>query len=481
MRSPAGDDASPHGLWQGTMMANAFRDPYWRAQVAKESAAAPERTGEIQALCIRCHAPMAHHTAELGGQPARTIATVADDPLARDGVSCTVCHQIQPEGLGEAETFAGMLRIGRDRAIFGPYSDPAPGPMRMHSGYTPTHGKHVKDAALCGTCHTLFTGHTGTAFAEQTPYLEWRNSAFQNERDAAPESRTCQDCHMPRIPETRIARNPMGRDFLIPPRPAYATHVFVGGNAFMLDLLRVNRASLGVTATEASLELAAEATRRQLRHETARLTVGALTRKNGRLEFAVKVENLTGHKLPTGYPARRAWIHVQVREGGNVVFESGAVDEQGRLKGVADELGLSHATVVEKPGEVVVYELIAIDQDGKATTHLARMARRGKDTRILPRGWRSDGPHAEATTPIGIGADPDFVAGSDVVTFRVPLPEMTPKGVQVVAWLDYQSIPPAWVAALRPVDATEARAFLTMYDAAGKTPDTIGFASRVEE
>src|SRR5690349_8804276 len=30
LTSATGDDVSPHGTWQATAMANAFRDPYWR-------------------------------------------------------------------------------------------------------------------------------------------------------------------------------------------------------------------------------------------------------------------------------------------------------------------------------------------------------------------------------------------------------------------------------------------------------------------
>ena len=181
MRDATGDDVSPHGLWQGSVMANSFRDPYWRASVAKEIAAAPEQAAEVQALCLRCHAPMAHHSRRLAGQDPSTVAALADDPLARDGVSCTVCHQIQPDGLGSDTTFDGKPRIQKGRVIFGPYTEPATGPMQIHASYTPTHGAHVQSSALCATCHTLHTDHQGVRFPEQTPYLEWRNSDFTTE------------------------------------------------------------------------------------------------------------------------------------------------------------------------------------------------------------------------------------------------------------------------------------------------------------
>src|SRR5690606_934061 len=48
----------------------------------------------------------------------------------------------------------------------------------------------------------------------------------------------------------------------------------------------------------------------------------------GSITLDVKVTNLSGHKLPTGYAeGRRMWLNVQVRDAGNqVVAESGAYD-----------------------------------------------------------------------------------------------------------------------------------------------------------
>ena len=284
---------------------------------------------------------------------------------------------------------------------------------------------------------------------------------------------------MPREGKTRIARNPMGRDFNIEPRPDYATHLFVGGNAFMLDILRANRTELDLRASEASLERAAAATRAQLADGTAKLTISAPKRAEDLLEFDVRIENLTGHKFPTGYPARRAWLQVDVRAGQDVVFRTGAFDKDGRLIGVEDERALPHRDVVTKPSDVVVYECTPVDGEGQPTLLLTKMAAMGKDTRLLPRGWKQDGPHAAATAAVGVEHDPDFGAGGDTVHFAIPLPKDTPR-VQVVAWLRYQPVPPAWVAPLRALDLEPARAFVKMYDAANKTPETAGLAARSE-
>lgn len=479
MLSPTGHDISPHGLWQSTVMANSARDPFWRAQVAAEVAADPGRAEEVQALCLRCHTPMHSHTRRLGGEAPLPVADALRDPLAQDGVSCAVCHQIQAEGLGSEATFGGKGRIERGRRIFGPYPDPVADAMRAAAALEVVHGPHVQKSALCATCHTLVTAHADERFPEQTPYFEWQNSEFNDEAGRTATSRTCQECHMADLGATRIARDPNGGDFLVPVRAPYRSHGFVGGNAFLLDLLGGHREALGVTAPAEGLRLAARASRRLLAEATARLTVGALTRAEGELRFDVRIENLTGHKFPTGFPSRRAWLHVQVRSGNRVVFDSGGYDRQGRILGVDDPLAHPHVTHVTDPGQVVVYELVAADSDDEPTTQLTRMAKRGKDTRLLPRGWRRDGPRATDTAPVGIGNDFDFTAGGDTVSFAIPYGVFAPDAT-VIAWLRYQTIPPHWVDPLRAIDDDACRAFVAMYDAADKTPELAGVVVREE-
>lgn len=478
MLSAAGDDISPYGTWQSTMMANSFRDPYFRAQLQKETANAGEA---VQELCLRCHTPMLHHEARITGKPAPRLKDVDGDLYADDGVSCTVCHLMDGKNFGDEASFSGRPSFNAERKIFGPFANVATRPMQNMVRYTPTHGPHVEKAGLCGTCHTLFTEHHGTPFPEQSPYLEWRNSEFSDEAAGADpaKTRTCQECHMPHAGPTRIARNPMGFDFDIPARADYAVHTFVGGNAFMLELLNTHRQELAVTADKANFVRTIEATRRQLAEATAKLAIGPLARDGGVLSFAVAIENLCGHKFPSGYPARRAWLHVEVVQDGKVVFASGAVDDRGRLVGVADELRVPHVRTVEKPGDVAVYEMVAADPAGAPTTYLTKMVKRAKDNRLLPRGWRQDGPHVAHTAPVGVDGDADFVAGGDTVAFRVAL--AAPGRCEVRARLCYQTVPPAWVDALRTVEADEAKRFVGYYDAAKKVPEVVASAQRRED
>lgn len=475
LRSATGDDISPHGLWKATLMANSLRDPYFRAQFARELEAAPAAAGELGGLCLRCHAPMVHHQARLDGSALPPIAEVAADPLGLDGVSCTLCHQARAEKLGTDESFAGRLEIRADSAIYGPYPEPFAGPMRMQTGFTPQQGAHVQTSALCGACHTLSTQHAAgaTPFLEQSPYLEWRNSVFSDEQGASAESRTCQQCHMPDEGTTRIARMPGGGDFNIALRPNVRAHSFVGGNAFVLELLDRHRGELGVEASSESLVRAAAATRRNLAQETASVEVLRAERAGSKLRFDVRVANRTGHKFPAGYPSRRAWLEVEARSGGRTFFHSGGADERGRIAGVPDERALPHFDRVRDPAEVVVYELRALDPQGKRTTQLSRMASVGKDNRLLPRGWRADGPHAQDTRPVGTEGDADFAGGEDLVHFEIALPPEASGRIVIYADLWYQTIPPGWADDLRGLAAPEARAFLRMYDAAPPAPEPV--------
>ncbi len=473
------EDVSPYSTWQATMMANSFRDPFFRAQLQKETASAGE---QVQELCLRCHTPMMHHQSVIDGKQPPRLADVEGDLFADDGVSCTVCHMMDGKNFGEASSFSGRPTFNKERKIFGPYANVAVRPMQNLVNYTPTHGEHVKKAALCATCHTLFTEHHGTPFPEQTPYLEWRNSEFSDEREGADatKTRTCQQCHMARSIPTRIARSPNGFDFDIPARPDFAVHTFVGGNAFMLDMLNEHREELDVTAEPAAFVRTAAATRRQLAEATARMQISGIGRDGDVATFSIAIENLTGHKFPTGYPARRAWLQVDVEVNGQVVFVSGATDADGRLVGVADEQRLPHVRTVQKPSDVVVFEMVALDPEGQPTTYLTKMVKRAKDNRLLPRGWQHDGPHVADTAPIGVDGDADFVAGGDTVAFRVPLPAGSGPCV-VRAKLCYQTVPPTWVDALRTVEAEEAKRFVRFYDAAKKVPETVAVALRREQ
>ena len=326
LATPSGEDVSIGTAWQASMMALSARDPYWQAAVRREIIDHPERAAEIQQECAACHMPMAARTGPVDVFALAADATPAGRTdraaLARDGVSCTVCHQIQPDGLGAEATTNGRFRVlagGDERPIFGPHPI-EPGLARvMHSSsrFRPAEGRHVQSSALCASCHTLTTHALGAGGAvvgtlpEQMPYAEWQRSAYAGgpSRDA----RTCQDCHMPAVAEPTPIASVLGE-----PRPDLSRHTFVGANAFMLRMLDRHRDALGVEAPSPALADAARRAERLLTTSTATIEIGLVREEGDTVIVDVTVSNLAGHKLPTGYPSRRVWIEFTATDDGAV-------------------------------------------------------------------------------------------------------------------------------------------------------------------
>jgi len=504
MTDAAGRDIAPYDLWSASMMANSARDPLWRAVVSAEVDATPSRRAEIEAKCLRCHAPMAATEARLNGDPTLTARILLGDDarsqLALDGVSCALCHQIQPGDLGRDASFSGHFEVHDGRRIFGPHAEPFAMPMRNVSGFTPAEGAHIRSSALCATCHTLVTNAlhadgtpVGARLVEQAPYLEWRNSAFSDEvATPGPLAASCQSCHVPTTDvdggpiSTRIARNPRGGDFPpIRPRAPFGRHVFVGGNTLVPEILRREAATLHPGASTAALEVIAIVAREQLERRTARVSIVGATRTAERVLLSVRVENLTGHKLPTAHPIRRAWLRVVVKDAaGRVVFASGAHDAAGRITGeggaplpseAAGGPTEPHRARISSPDEVQVYESVMADAAGAPTFTLLRGVRYRKDNRVLPLGWDPSHADAAATAPQGVTGDADFAGGGDVVAFEVPAPEAAGP-YDVEATLLYQTLGARWAAELFTHATPEVASFRRSYEAVDRAPVSLGRA-----
>ncbi|HWU89675.1 MAG TPA: hypothetical protein VN253_20575, partial [Kofleriaceae bacterium] len=403
MRDRSGRDISPVAEVRVSMMGLAARDPYYLAALARERAANPGAGPAIEAICLRCHAPV-------GAAEARGALTLEDliagkrdaAALGREGIGCAGCHALDPDGLGEERTLSQPV-LREDRVAFGALEAPLLDAMATMANTRPERGPHVSQSRLCASCHTVLVRRLdergapiGDELAEQTTYLEWRNSEFQDEAaPAGPRATTCQGCHMPGTEDELGRGAPIATAFATRPptapvREGYRRHSLRGGNAYLLDRLAANAGWLNAGVDATRLADAATATAEFLQR-SARIELAG-----GREALAVAVVNETGHKLPTGYPSRRMWLHVvAVDDRGAAVFESGRFDARSgalldgagrRLDGPGAQL--AHRTMIESPDQVIVWEAVPADARGRRTHLLLGTAAIVKDNRILPAGWR---------------------------------------------------------------------------------------------
>ncbi|MDA1095396.1 MAG: hypothetical protein O3A25_19365 [Acidobacteria bacterium] len=482
LMTPTGEDVSIGTSWRASMMAQSARDPYWQGAVRRETIDHPTHVAAIEDECSICHMPMTTAPARARGEHGEIFAHLpigADDSevgrLAADGVSCTVCHQITGEGFGSRESFTGgyvlsVVPPGSDQRqpppqpMFGPF-EVKPGHahlMRSSTGVTPTEGAHVRQSELCATCHTLFTqaldaqGAVVGTLPEQVPYLEWQHSAFRDEH-------SCQACHMPAVDVPTPITSVLGE-----PREGLGRHTFRGGNFFMLRMLNRYRADLGVGVPPADLEASARATERQLQTETATVAITETSRTGADVAFTVSVTSQVGHKLPTGYPSRRVWLHVTVLdEARRTVFESGAVSPDGAIRGNDNDAdGWSvepHYQEIRSPDEVQIYESVMTDAAGAVTTGLLSGVAYVKDNRLLPRGFDKTVASDDIAVRGRAATDPDFLGSGDRVRYVVNTP--TAGALTVEAELRYQPIGYRWARNLGAYDAMETQRFVSYYDA----------------
>lgn len=470
-----GEAMSIASEWSASIMANAARDPYWQGSVRREVLDHPAASTAIQTTCASCHMPLQYLADKSQGHPTAMFkqlpfhaGTVA---AAADGVSCAVCHQIQPAGLGTPASFNGQYTVAppgtQPRPVFGPFDITNPQIVQVHqmtSGYAPKQSEHIRDADLCGSCHTLYTetlaadGKPLGRFPEQMTYLEWLHSDYHDKQ-------TCQQCHMPAVNGTTTIASILGQ-----PRDGVRHHTFVGANFLMDAMLNTHRDDLGVSASPADLAAATSSTASFLQSKAARVTVSSAELGRNQLSFSVRVENLTGHKLPTGYPSRRAWLHVAVTAAdGRVVFESGKLNADGSIVGNANDADPTrftpHYAEITTPDQVEIFEDILGDSAGKVTTALVSTTHYLKDNRLLPNGFDKANAPADIAVHGKAVEDPAFISGSCTTKYAVPT-NGTKGPFHVAVELEYQPVGFRWAHNFAPYNAAEPQRFMKYFDQA---------------
>jgi hypothetical protein len=191
----------------------------------------------------------------------------------------------------------------------------------------------------------------------------------------------------------------------------------------------------------------------------------------------VEVTNLTGHKLPTAYPSRRAWLHVVVRDrSGATVFESGAITPAGRIVGNDNDDDRSryepHYREITQPGQVQIYESILHDPHGAVTTGLLSAIAYVKDNRILPRGFDKTTANRDVAVAGDAASDPAFVGGSHRTRYDVDAAQAQGP-FRIVAELWYQPIGFRWAQNLRLQPAAETDRFVAYFESMADASGTV--------
>ncbi len=406
----------PSTGWKGTMMAQAMRDPLFRAFVVIANQDAPE-SGD---LCIRCHTPE-------GWLEGRSTPTDGSSLTTRDyeGITCDFCHKlVKPAAVGDnpypgdADYLAGaydadqkdlasladippqsgngMYIVSADKAKRGPFVDAT---ARHQMFYSPFH----QEAALCGTCHDVSNPvfsrqpdntylpndfdlrtdsyNTYDMYPVERTYSEWLMSDYNSESGVyAPQFggnkanvSTCQDCHMRDV--TGVGCNKKGTAI----RDDLPLHDLTGGNTFVPGLIaQLFPDDVDVDALQAGVVRATAMLQKAATMEVSYTETGS------EVLLDVKITNETGHKLPSGYPeGRRIWLNVQAYDlSNNLIYESGAYDgATGVLTHDAD------AKIYEiKPGIDTVLGNI-LGMTAEPTFHFVLNNTVYKDNRIPARGF----------------------------------------------------------------------------------------------
>jgi hypothetical protein len=242
----------------------------------------------------------------------------------------------------------------------------------------------------------------------------------------------------------------------------------------MLGILDKFGDELGVNASSEHFEDAVARTIDQLQNSTAEVQVDETQLFGNRVIADVLVSNLAGHKFPTGFPSRRAWLHVKLEDAaGNMLFESGAYSEDGRIQGNANDDDPSqyeqHYDGIIQPDQVQIYEAILRDTESSVTTRLLRAAGYLKDNRLIPAGFEKGAPYEDIAVRGSARDDVNFIDGVDKIQYLMTF-ESAQQPLTLTVELLYQSIGYRWAENLRGREGDEITRFTSYYDASPNLP-----------
>ena len=407
-----------YDYWAGSMMAQSARDPIFYATLAVSNKLYTT-SGEF---CIRCHSPtgwLAGHSENFTGD------SLTGTDL--DGVQCDYCHRagdpLHPDTSLSISPNYSVPGYGNGMHAVQKTPYPKRGPLDSLNGpHTTLYDPFQKSSDLCGVCHDVSNPFQAQDRTQQAPYeygplertySEWALSSYATEGDSG----TCQSCHMK---DTSGYVCVYSYSF----RNQIAQHNLTGGNTFVPDILQdfwtgLDTAALanGKQRAIAMLQSAAN-----LQVQSSHIGDSVVT--------TVRITNLTGHKLPTGYPeGRRMWIELVGRDANSdTVFHSGVYN--------ADSAQLVHDS------QLKIYQIIQGVSDSLslqsgipagASFHFVLNDTLLLDNRIPPKGFSNAAYQSRKANPVAASySDGQYW---DDTKYHLP-----PTTVQVTALLYYQTI-----------------------------------------
>ena len=495
--NPGDDDNMPYPTWSGSMMANATRDPLFWAALDVANNDLPG-AGDY---CLRCHTPNGWYGGRVlkTGDQQNPIEDGTDgcrlqgyhdeaDTKFNDyqGINCHFCHRQDETGPnGEVLKPQNANLWVDDQACDNPDSDgftpcrKGPYSYPYNNNFAPhdwEHSLYIQKGEFCGSCHNVSSPvyeengsevafrtlidengvDTGLPMPIERTNVEWESSLFGDLifRDSLGDDvstqfplinrgETCQQCHMPDSddPSARACFFPgfqnRGSDL--------AVHEFAGSSTWMPQILKglygtaLGRSDAYDRTTGYAMEM--------LQLKSAMLEATPVSSTASELTMNVRVTNLTGHKLPTGYhEGRRMWLHIEARNGSDTVFfESGAYN---------DATG-----VLTEDAQIKIYEASygiwnsgtnncdITDSMGRKMFHFVLNNCTAKDNRIPPLGFT--GGNDIELKPVGYTypanpEDPDTLVNYDDTTYVIPIAGQA-EPITVTATLRFQSVTKEYV------------------------------------
>jgi hypothetical protein len=367
--------------WRGSMMGNAGRDPIFWATLA----IAEQDFDGAGDLCIRCHSTAGWHAGRSTPTDGSGLSASDSDGVECD--SChKMTNPDNSEHAGAqfppfvandkkspatAYSGSGMLSLWGGSAKLGPYIDAEARHQFMQS-------KYHRSVDFCGSCHDVSNpvvgdlAHNngkqstgGSVIASGVPgspvagkaafnnfpfqygvvertFSEFKagglskklvseypslpadlkagaikaafDSAKGNYADGTLRYFSCQTCHMRAV--TGAGANKAG----LPIRPDLPLHDMTGGNYWAPDVILHQNAAGTLRLGGAMTALQIEATNAGKLRAQQQLNLAAALSVSGN---TVKVTNLTGHKLITGYPeGRRMWLNIEWYDGSKTLLHT---------------------------------------------------------------------------------------------------------------------------------------------------------------